>query len=154
MKIYLMQHALAYSAEEDQERSLNPEGIEQAKASARGIKKLGLSFDLVMTSPKRRAQQTAALIAEAVRYPYSDILTTEALLPNQSPEEVLEILQKESTDSHILVVSHLPYLENLARELMQGGDIHFENSGLTCFDMSGPRTAILEFHLKATQLAI
>ncbi|NIP56447.1 MAG: phosphohistidine phosphatase SixA [Gammaproteobacteria bacterium] len=154
MKIYLMQHALAYSAEEDQERALNPEGIEQAKASARGIKKLGLSFDLVMTSPKRRAQQTAALIAEAVRYPYSDILTTEALLPNQSPEEVLEILQKESTDSHILVVSHLPYLENLARELMQGGDIHFENSGLTCFDMSGPRTAILEFHLKATQLAI
>jgi phosphohistidine phosphatase len=154
MKIYLLQHALAYSAEEDQERSLNPEGVEQAKASARGIKKLGLSFDLIMTSPKRRAQQTAALIAEAVRYPYSDIQSTDAVLPNQSPAEVLEILQKESTDSHILVVSHLPYLEKLARELMQGGDILFENSGLTCFDMSGPRTATLEFHLKAAQLAI
>ncbi|NIP26414.1 MAG: hypothetical protein GWN81_17525, partial [Phycisphaerae bacterium] len=85
MKLYLMQHALAYSAEEDAERALKPEGIEQAKRAARGIKILGLAFDLILTSPKRRAQQTAALIAEAVRYPYSDILATDAVLPNESP---------------------------------------------------------------------
>ena len=154
MKLYLMQHALAYSAEEDQKRALSPAGIAQAKSSAKGIKKMGLTFELIVTSPKRRAQQTAALVAEAVRYPYSDIQNTDTVLPDQSPQGLLELLQKESTESQILVVSHLPYLANLARELMQGGEVLFENAGLSCFEMTGPKTASLEFHLKASQLAV
>ena len=153
MKLYLMQHALAYSSAEDSERALNPDGVKQAKQSAHGIKRLGLNFDLIMTSPKRRAKQTAALVAEEVRYPYSDILTTEALMPERSPEELLELLQKESTDSRILVVGHLPHLVLLA-DTLSGGDLVFENAGLTCLEMSGPKTARLEFHLQAVHLAM
>mgnify|MGYP001824005011 FL=1 len=151
MRLYLMQHALAYSAEEDAERPLNPDGVKQAKHSASGIKRLGLVFDLIMTSPKRRAKQTAALVAEQVRYPYSDIMTTEALLPDRTPAELLELLQKESTDSRILIVGHLPHLALLANTL-SGGDLVFENAGLTCLEMSGPKTARLEFHLQAAHL--
>ena len=154
MKLYLMQHALAYPAEEKLERPLNPTGINHAKAAAKGVRRLGLSFDLIITSPKRRAQQTAALVAEGVRYPYSDILSSAAVLPSSSPQELLDLLQKESTDSHILVVGHMPHLANLASALMQGGELLFENTGLTCFDFSGPKSAQLEFHLKAGQLAI
>ena len=117
MRLYLMQHALAYSSEEDSERPLNPDGIKQAKQSAKGIKRLGLVFDLIMASPKRRAKQTAALVAEEVRYPYSDIMTTEALLPDRTPDELLELLQKESTDSRILIVGHLPHLARLTEAL-------------------------------------
>jgi phosphohistidine phosphatase len=146
-----MQHALAYSAEEDAERPLNPVGVKQAKQSASGIKRLGLVFDLIMTSPKRRAKQTAALVAEEVRYPYSDIMTTEALLPDRTPAELLELLQKESTDSRILIVGHLPHLALLA-DTLSGGDLVFENAGLTCLEMSGPKTARLTFHLQAGQL--
>jgi len=151
MRLYLMQHALAYSAEEDAERPLNPDGVKQAKQSARGIKRLGLVFDLIMTSPKRRAKQTAALVAEEVRYPYSDIMTTEALLPGRTPAELLELLQKESTDSRILIVGHLPHLALLA-DTLSGGDLAFENAGLTCLEMSGPKTARLTFHLQAGHL--
>jgi phosphohistidine phosphatase len=146
-----MQHALAYSTEEDAERPLNPDGVKQAKQSASGIKRLGLVFDLIMTSPKRRAKQTAALVAEQVRYPYSDIMTTEALLPDRTPAELLELLQKESTDSRILIVGHLPHLALLA-DTLSGGDLVFENAGLTCLEMSGPKTARLEFHLQAAHL--
>ena len=152
MRLYLMQHALAYSSAEDSERPLNPDGVKQAKQSAHGIKRLGLNFDLIMTSPKRRAKQTAALVAEEVRYPYSDILNTEALMPERSPEELLELLQKESTESRILVVGHLPHLARLAETLTGGGDLVFENAGLTCLEMSGPKTARLTFHLQAGQL--
>ena len=151
MRLYLMQHAFAYSAEEDAERPLNPDGVKQAKQSASGIKRLGLVFDLIMTSPKRRAKQTAALVAEQVRYPYSDIMTTEALLPDRTPAELLELLQKESTDSRILIVGHLPHLALLANTL-SGGDLVFENAGLSCLEMSGPKTARLEFHLQAAHL--
>ena len=153
MKLYLMQHALAYSSAEEPERALNPDGVKQAKQSAHGIRRLGLGFDLIITSPKRRARQTAALVAEEVRYPYSDILTSEALMPERAPEELFELLQKESSDSRILVVGHLPHLARLA-EAMSGADLVFEHAGLTCLEMSGPRTARLEFHLQAAHLAM
>src|SRR6056300_672351 len=104
MKVYLMQHALAYSSQENQERPLSPTGISQAKAAAKGIKRLGLTFDLIVTSPKRRAHQTAALIAEGVRFPHSDIMTTETVLPQHQPQELLDVLEKEPSQSSILVV--------------------------------------------------
>ena len=154
MRLYLMQHAVAYSSDENSEKVLSPAGIEQAKQSAHGIRRLGLEFDLIMTSPKRRAKQTAALVAEEVRYPYSDILTTEALMPDRSPDELLGLLQKESTDSRILVVGHLHHLAHLADTLTQGGDLIIENAGLTCLEMSGPKTARLEFHLQAVHLTM
>ena len=153
MKVYLMQHALAYSSEEDQERPLSPAGIDQAKAAAKGIKRLGLTFDLIVTSPKRRAHQTAALIAEGVRFPHSDILTTEAVLPQCQPQELLDLLQKESSQSSVLVVGHMPQLGKLSSQLLQGGEMHFENAGLACFEISSSHPARLEFSLTTQQLA-
>ncbi len=154
MKLYLMQHALAYPAGENKERPLSPAGIEQAKSSAKGIKRLGLSFDLIVASPKRRAHQTAALIAEGVRYPHSDILTTEATLADHSPQELLDLLQKEPAESHILVIGHMPHLAKLASQLMQGGELLIENSGLTCFELSESGAAKLVFHLRVEHLKL
>ena len=154
MKLYLMQHALAYPAEENPERALNPAGIDQAKAAGRGIKRLNLSFDLIVASPKRRSYQTAALIAESVRFPHSDILTTEAILPDRTPKELFALLQKESAESLILVVGHLPHLAKVASELLQGGSLLIENAGLTCFDLNQPEPATLEFHLRPEQLTL
>lgn len=152
MKVYLMQHALAYSADEDPDRPLRPEGIDQAKAAARGVKRLGLTFDLIVASPKRRSHQTAALVAEGVRYPHSDILTTEVVLPEQQPQALLDLLQKEAPDSSVLVVGHMPHLAKLSALLLQGGEVSFENAGLACFDLSAS-PARLEFLLKAQHLA-
>jgi phosphohistidine phosphatase len=153
MKLYLMQHALAYPAEENPERPLNPAGVEQAKSAAKGIKHFGLNFDLIITSPKRRAQQTAALVAEGIRYPYSDIMSSDTLLPDRSPQELLELLQKETAESHVLVVGHMPQLANLAGELLKGAELVFENTGLTCFELAEGTSAKLLFHLETEQLA-
>lgn len=153
MKVYLMQHALAYSSQEDQERPLSPAGIDQAKAAAKGIKRLGLSFDLIVTSTKRRAHQTAALIAEGVRFPHSDIMTSQVVLPQGQPQELLDLLQKESPQSSVLVVGHMPHLEKLSSQLLQGGEMLFENAGLACFEISSSHPARLEFLLTAQQLA-
>ena len=111
-----------------------------------------MSFDLIVASPSRRSHQTAALIAEGVRFPYSDILTTEAVLPDRPPQELLDLLGKEAADSRVLVVGHMPHLAKLASALMQGGELLIENAGLTCFDLSGADPARLEFHLRAEQL--
>lgn len=149
-----MQHALAYSAAEDAARPLNPAGVAQAKATARGIRRLGLSFDLIIASPERRAQQTAALIAEGVRFPYSDILTTAAVLPAQPPQELLALLRQETAASRILVVGHLPQLTELAATLLSGGTLLIANAGLACFAFDQRAPATLEFHLQAEHLAL
>jgi phosphohistidine phosphatase len=153
VKLYLMQHALACSAEEDRERPLNQAGINQAKAAARGIKRLGLGFDLIVASPKRRARQTAALIAESVRFPHSDILTTELALPDQPPQKLLALLQQEPAGSRILVVGHQPQMAMVAGTLMKGGAVLIENAGLTCFELDQAGPPSLEFHLRAEHLA-
>ncbi len=154
MELYLMQHALACSAEEDPQRVLTPEGVAQAKASARGMRRLGLEFDLIVSSPKRRAQQTAALVAEAVRYPYSDILASDAVLPDQPLEPLLKLLAAEPVDARILVVGHLPHLEHLATQLLHGGVLVFENAGLVALELTGWDDARLLWLLTPRQLAL
>lgn len=154
MQLYLMQHGLALSKEDDPERPLSPAGVDQVRESAAGIRQLRLSFDLIAASPKRRAQQTAALVAEAVRYPYSDILTTEALLPQANPEEVLTHLESEADDSRILLVGHLPLLEVLAARLLGGGQIAFEQAGLCLLEKAvADEVARLQFLLTAAHLS-
>ncbi len=136
MQLYLMQHGLAQNEEQDPTRPLSSEGIEQVKATARGIRRLGLDFVLIVTSPKRRAQQTAALVAEAVRYPYSDIVTTEVLLPKADPAGLLAILDSEADEARVLAVGHLPHLANFVSSYAGGTQMAFTNAGLAgleCF---------------------
>ncbi len=154
MKLYLMQHALAFSAEEDKERPLTPEGIAQAKAAAKGIKRLGLTFELIIASPKRRARQTASLIAESVRFPYSDILISDALLPAAEPQALRDLLHAEPAASAILVVGHLPQLAQLAKDLLPGSNLLFANAGLVCIEIDESQPSGLRSMLTNQQLAL
>jgi len=154
MEVYLMQHALAYPADEDPQRPLTPEGVTQAKASAKGLRRLGLEFDLIVTSPRRRAQQTAALVAEATRFPYSDILTTETVLPDQLPQKLFELLKTEQSAARVLVVGHLPHLTLVAGQLLQGGELAIEHAGLAGFLWQEGTPARLCCMLTARQLAL
>jgi phosphohistidine phosphatase len=154
MELYMMQHGSACTEAKDPQRPLSTGGIEQVKTAGRGIKHLGLSFDLIITSPKRRAQQTAALIAEAVRYPYSDILSSDILLPQQEPQLLLDQIAKEDPQGRILVVGHLPHLANLAAQLLDGAHLAFENAGLSCLVQTPAEPTTLRFHLTGQQLAL
>ncbi|MBW2451998.1 MAG: phosphohistidine phosphatase SixA [Deltaproteobacteria bacterium] len=134
MQLYLMRHGLAYSEKEDPLCVLSPEGIDQVKSVGRALRSLSLRFDLILASPKRRAQQTAALIAESVRYPYSDIVSTESALPNAHPSALIRLLEPEPDDSRILVVGHLPHLADLLCELCGGGKFKLGNADLACVE--------------------
>lgn len=48
---------------------LTPKGIEEAKAAGRGLKALGLSFDVAYTSALTRAQHTLTLILDEIGQP-------------------------------------------------------------------------------------
>lgn len=154
MQLYLMQHGVAMAKEEHAERPLSAAGIDQVRKSAAGIRQLLPGFDLIACSSKRRAHQTAALVAEAVRFPHSDILVSKSLLPDAEPQQVMSLLEQEATDSRILLVGHQPWLGRLAGHFLQGGKVRFENAGLCAFETSGiSQAAVLDFLLTAEHLA-
>lgn len=157
MELYLMQHGQATPENEDPERPLSREGVAQIQQSARAMKKLGIVLDVILHSPKKRSKQTAALIAEAVNFPYSDLLETEKASPSAPAPETLAFL-RQFRDSHaVLIAGHLPSLAEIASSLLTDGSkvhIHFENGGLCRLDLASLPTAdaVLRYYLPPEQL--
>jgi phosphohistidine phosphatase len=73
MKLYLLRHGLAVDADEadlkDEDRPLTPEGREKTIQAARGMRRLEIGIDLILTSPLPRAMETAALTARTLVAP-------------------------------------------------------------------------------------
>jgi phosphohistidine phosphatase len=67
MELYLIRHGIAEDKGlgiKDEERSLTKEGRQKTEKVAQKLVKLGLSFDLILTSPLVRARQTAEILIE------------------------------------------------------------------------------------------
>src|SRR5262249_49031694 len=74
MQLYIVRHGIAIDREDpksppDPERFLTEEGIEKTKEVARGVVRLGIVPDLLISSPYVRAMQTAEIFAAAFKYP-------------------------------------------------------------------------------------
>ena len=130
MKIYLMQHGEALPKEKDPEKGLSPEGKEQIELSAKALKKLGIEFDVIISSPKKRAKQTAEIVAKECGYG-GEIVINSVFEPLASPEEAISYLKSLNKES-IFVAGHLPSLAEIASRLLSdtGVSIQFQYGGV------------------------
>jgi phosphohistidine phosphatase len=159
MEIYLMQHGSAYSKDVDPDRQLSPVGREQIIKSAQAVRRMGLGFDVVLSSPKARARQTAGIICELIGYSEDEIAVTELLKATTGPAETIEFLKSHKKKGALLVVGHLPNLAKVAGELLSPGNppnIKFQNGGLTRIDVweENQPEALLRWHLTPLQMQI
>lgn len=159
MELYLMQHGACFSKDVHPEQPLSPVGREQIEMSAEAARRLGLAFDLVCASPKLRARQTAAIMAEAMGYPADRILASEALLPTAPPDAALALLAEHGRKEAVLLAGHLPNLAEVAAALLSSGGkvrLQFENGGLCRLDLPMVPTdkALLRFLLSPLHLQI
>jgi len=139
MELYLMQHGQAVAKEENPDRPLSKQGIAGIQASAAAMKRLGIKIDLVICSPKKRSFQTAALVAEGINYPYSDILKSEAVKATAPASESIDLLKSYADCSAILITGHLPSLSEIASAFLANGSpvrIRFDNGGLCRIDVA------------------
>lgn len=60
--LWLLRHADAAPGSPDEERPLTEKGIRQAEAAGAALERLGVSLDACLSSPKRRALETAELV--------------------------------------------------------------------------------------------
>jgi phosphohistidine phosphatase len=119
-EIYLIRHGLAEGRGEawpdDTKRPLTERGVERLRRSARGLARLGVSWDVVLTSPLVRARQTAEAVA-SVFEPRPHIVAIESLAPGGTYQAVLADLEKQSRRVSIALVGHEPDIGELASRL-------------------------------------
>src|SRR6266550_269206 len=116
-ELYLIRHGLAEGRGEawpdDNKRPLTEEGMTRLRKEARGLARLGVTFDLVLTSPLVRARQTAEIVAAAFdSKPH--LTATDALIPGAQYAAVMAELEKHMKKSRIALVGHEPGLGELA----------------------------------------
>ncbi len=64
--LWLLRHAEAADGEPDDERPLTERGVQQAEAAGRALRRLGVSIEVCLSSPKLRALQTAQIACAAL----------------------------------------------------------------------------------------
>ncbi len=152
-----MQHGQALSEEQDPQRHLSPEGKAQIERTAIALKKISVSFDLIISSPKVRAKESAEIIADTLSYPLKEIEITDTLAPNSSPEDFIDFLSGFKDRERVFVAGHLPSLHNIALWLLCEScniNIKFEMGGVLRIDAERLPThqGILRYYLLPEQL--
>jgi phosphohistidine phosphatase len=135
MLLYFMQHGTQLSSLKDPEEGLAKEGIETVRKSAKALKKMGISFDQILTSTKKRALETAQIVADTFSYE-GKIIQTEKLKPMTTAVETIDFLKEYENIEKIFITGHLPSIlntcafllgyENLKIEIIRGSCLCLE----------------------------
>ncbi len=120
-QLYLIRHGLAEERGEawpdDAKRPLTDTGMSQMRKAARGLARLGVSVDVVLSSPLVRARQTAEIVASALE-PRPSLLNVDSLATDGSYQAVIVDLEKHARKTRIALVGHEPALGELAARLI------------------------------------
>jgi phosphohistidine phosphatase len=138
MKLYLVRHAIAETGSlttEDSERGLTEAGKTKMARAAQGLRKMKVRPDVILTSPLRRAHETAQILAAEM--PGADIEVLAELAPGAKPASVVAALRPYSARKALALVGHQPDLSYLASFLLTGSqtrlDMDFKKGAVACF---------------------
>jgi len=162
MEIILVRHAKAETRDpntwpDDDLRPLTAEGRAEQRAAARAMKKMGIKFDFLVTSPLLRATETADIVAAAYRWPEPPQVALE-LGHGYAVGAVVKLLAKFPPDACVALVGHEPDLSHLTGALISAsGDVNIavKKSGVLGIEFEGQADSgkgTLLFHLKPSHL--
>jgi phosphohistidine phosphatase len=121
MNLYILRHASAGVRRADPaidaKRPLDKEGKEQCLLIARYLNALRIQFDLILSSPLKRALQTASLVGTEVAYD-SKIQITDAVSPSGTVAGFQALIAPLSAYDNVLVVGHNPNLPEFIGSLI------------------------------------
>jgi phosphohistidine phosphatase len=109
MEIYLLRHGEAEESFRipDEERSLTPEGRRKLGDVLLQARAAGAGASLILSSPLRRAVETAELAA-GILGTRAQIRKTDALRPDAAPAEVWDEIHMNRGEDQLLLAGHEP----------------------------------------------
>src|SRR5262245_51521612 len=119
MKLLIVRHASAAAPEEgvaDEDRALTPRGRKRFKKAVEGLAEIMPSPDVLLTSPLRRARETAEIAGKSWKL----TPTEEPLLAGGSAEELLASVTAHAEDSVVALVGHEPDMSRFLAHLVGG----------------------------------
>jgi phosphohistidine phosphatase len=118
--IYVIRHGVAEQCgpdwPDDSKRPLTDRGIRQLRQSARGLVRLGVVIDVLLSSPLVRARQTAEVLA-AVLEPTPRIRLVDSLAPGAAHALLVDDLAKHARQHQLGLVGHEPAIGTTAARL-------------------------------------
>src|SRR5262252_955883 len=113
MIVYFVRHGSAgthlSSPKKDEKRPLDKAGIEQSTQMGRALAGMDVQVEVIVSSPLKRAVQTASLIGNELGYE-GQTHFEDGLRPNASFADFRRMLQKYSKRESVMVVGHNPSL--------------------------------------------
>ncbi|SRR6266404_2573686 len=165
MNLFILRHGLAVEhgapgCSDDASRPLTAEGKSKLREIAHAMEKLDLGLDLILSSPFKRARQTAEITAEELDL-VKKLELSDALTPHGTAKDLIRIInQLKPPPENILLVGHEPYLSNLISLLVSGGrdfSVVLKKGGLAKLSLENlrhGRCASLEWLLTPKQMTL
>ena len=143
MDMFILRHGeagkiLTRGNSKDSERALTVAGQKEIGEIASSLKELGITFDLIISSPLKRAHQTAAIVAKILKKE-KKMQDWNELKPEGNKQELYYKLTTSTQFkqySSIIVVGHEPYLTDVISDIISdgkgegGGHIVLKKAGL------------------------
>jgi phosphohistidine phosphatase len=150
MELCLLRHGIAADLYEagvmrDADRPLTREGRELMCEEARGMRRLGLKFDYIFTSPYRRTLETTQAVAEEFELADKHLISLDSLAAGRPFEHALNrkadvFVEMGAYDfERALVVGHMPDVSEMASVLLAGGggvNVEFKKGALCAIKIS------------------
>jgi phosphohistidine phosphatase len=141
VELLLVRHAdagdpAAYPGPDDA-RPLSAKGRRQAERLGAFLVDHGIRPDVIVSSPKARAAQTAEILAAALAMP---VVLDERLASGFGTAELLELLAAHGDPRRPMLVGHDPDFSDLASTLC-GADVDLKKGAFARIDFDGPPVA-------------
>jgi len=153
MEIYILRHGIAEEGRAgfpDAERVLTDTGREKLQAVLGRAHAAGVKPSLILTSPYRRASQTARIAGHMLGC--NQIAETEALQPGSTPGAAWQAIRDHRSQDSLLLAGHEPLLSSTVAFLLGVRELRldFKKAGLVRIDLdsfSGNPHGVLKWML-------
>ncbi len=140
MKVYLVRHGQAHGIGggiiRDSERTLTDEGKEETSQVAKGIRSIGVSLDILISSPLTRAKQTAEIFNAELG---GKLEVSDTLAPAVDFSRLYRFLNKFPNANEIMLVGHEPDVGDVVKSLSGGGlefRLPFPQAAVCCVEVA------------------
>jgi phosphohistidine phosphatase len=158
MIIYFLRHANAgqsvVNPKKDEKRALDETGVEQCGYVGRALTALDAQVDVIISSPLKRAAQTASLVGNEMGYE-GKLQLDNALRPEASFADFRKLLDQYAKYEAILVVGHNPNLSEFLGRLITETDceagVELKKGGVAKVEL-GRNSAVLNWSVTPKML--